>query len=43
MPLPRGARKDPADPYASTRDLAQEVQTLRDHTADLDAAGSRRR
>jgi Tol biopolymer transport system component len=42
LPLPlvwtieRCLSKDPADRYASTRDLAREVQTLRDHAADLD-------
>jgi serine/threonine protein kinase len=39
LPLPlvwlieRCLSKDPADRYASTRDLARDVQTLRDHTA----------
>src|SRR5262245_1664598 len=43
LPLPivwlidRCLSKDPVDRYASTRDLAQEVQTLRDRAADLDA------
>src|SRR5262245_42234948 len=43
LPLPivwlidRCLSKDPADRYASTRDLAQEVRTLRDHATDLDA------
>jgi WD40 repeat protein len=43
LPLPvawlidRCLSKDPVDRYASTRDLAQEVQTLRDHVAELDA------
>ena len=41
LPLPliwtieRCLSKDPADRYASTRDLAREVQTLRDHSSDL--------
>ena len=54
LPLPvvwtieRCLAKDPAERYASTRDLAREVQTLRDHVADLDtlewprAAGGKR-
>jgi WD40 repeat protein len=55
LPLPvvwtieRCLSKDPADRYASTRDLARDLQTLRDRTADLDtldgprlAAGTRR-
>jgi eukaryotic-like serine/threonine-protein kinase len=43
LPLPivwlidRCLSKDPVDRYASTRDLAQEAQNLRDHAADLDA------
>ncbi|CAN5635956.1 hypothetical protein BH24ACI4_BH24ACI4_31050 [soil metagenome] len=42
IPLPvvwtieRCLSKDPADRYASTRDLAREVQTLRDHAANLE-------
>ena len=47
--IERCLSKDPADRYASTRDLARDVQTLRDHAADLDplegprlAAGTRR-
>ena len=41
LPLPliwtiqRCLSKDPADRYTSTRDLAREVQTLRDHSSDL--------
>ena len=44
LPLPlawtieRCLSKDPADRYASTRDLARDVQTLRDHTGDWHAA-----
>ena len=34
--IERCLSKDPADRYASTRDLARDVQTLRDHAADLD-------
>jgi Tol biopolymer transport system component/predicted Ser/Thr protein kinase len=43
LPLPvvwtieRCLSKDPADRFASTRDLARDVQTLRDHASDLDA------
>jgi eukaryotic-like serine/threonine-protein kinase len=33
--IERCLAKDPPDRYASTRDLAREVHTLRDHTADL--------
>jgi Tol biopolymer transport system component len=33
--IDRCLSKDPADRYASTRDLAREVQTLRDRTTDL--------
>jgi hypothetical protein len=42
LPLPvvwtieRCLAKDPAERYASTRDLAREVQTLRDHVVDLE-------
>jgi Tol biopolymer transport system component len=42
LPLPvvwtieRCLSKDPADRYASTRDLARDLQTLRDHAVDLD-------
>jgi Tol biopolymer transport system component len=55
LPLPlvwvieRCLSKDPADRYASTRDLARDVQTLRDHAAQLEPqnrlplTGARRR
>jgi eukaryotic-like serine/threonine-protein kinase len=43
LPLPlvwiieRCLSKDPADRYVSTRDLARDVQTLREHTTDRNA------
>jgi Tol biopolymer transport system component len=46
--IERCLSKDPSDRYISTRDLAREVQTLRDHVADLESlerpiSGARRR